>query len=184
MRWRRSIRWIHALLLCGAVGCRATQEVTYFGDAELQHYRDKMLAVEYPNVDQSTPQEVSFSQRPRTIKEPNDDETWEMTLLQAVHTAITNNKMIRTRTNSQQLLQNPQGSPSIYDPALGETGYLFGNRGVEAALADFDAQLTASTQWGNNATIQNSFTTFQSNNDTGSFNSGVTKTLEIGRAHV
>ncbi len=180
MRWRRSIRWIHALLLCGAVGCRATQEVTYFGDAELQHYRDKMLAVEYPNVDQSTPQEVSFSQRPRTIKEPNDDETWEMTLFQAVHTAVTNNKMIRTRTNSQQLLQNPQGSPSIYDPALGETGYLFGNRGVEAALADFDAQLTASTQWGNNATIQNNFRIFQTNNDTGSFNSGVTKTLATG----
>jgi outer membrane protein TolC len=179
------------LLLCGAVGCRTAQEVSYFGDAGLQHYRDKMLAVEYPNVDQSTPQEVAFSQRPRTIKEPSDDETWEMTLLQAVHTAIANNKMIRTRTNSQQMLQNPQTSPSIYDPALGETGYLFGNRGVEAALADFDAQLTASTQWGNSATIQNSFIpgsssvnsvfpTFQNNNDTGSFNSGVTKTLATG----
>ena len=96
MRWRRSIRWINAVLLCGAVGCRAAQEVTYFGDAELSHYRDKMLQVEYPNVDQATPPEVAYTQRPRTIKEPNEDEIWEMTLMQAVHTAVQNNKMIRT----------------------------------------------------------------------------------------
>lgn len=180
MRWRRSIRWINAILLCGAVGCRSAQEVTYFGDAELSHYRDKMLQVEYPNVDQATPQEVAYSQRPRTIKEPSEDEIWEMTLMQAVHTAVQNNKMIRTRTNSQQILNNPQTSPSVYDPALGETGYLFGNRGVEAALADFDAQLSASTQWGNNATVQNSFSTFVNNNDTGSFTSGLTKSLATG----
>ncbi|MFO1044205.1 MAG: TolC family protein [Planctomycetaceae bacterium] len=180
MRWRRSIRWINAVLLCGAVGCRAAQEVTYFGDAELSHYRDKMLQVEYPNVDQATPPEVAYTQRPRTIKEPNEDEIWEMTLMQAVHTAVQNNKMIRTRTSTQQLLNNPQQMPSIYDPALGETGFLFGNRGVEAALADFDAQFSASTQWGNNATVQNSFSTFVNNNDTGSVTTGLTKTLATG----
>jgi hypothetical protein len=179
MRWRRSIRWINALLLIGTVGCRSAQ-VTYFGNAELQHYRDKMLAVEYPNVDQTTPQEVAYSQHPRTIKEPTDDEIWEMTLMQAVQTAVTNNKMIRTRANGPQMLANPTTSPSVYDPAIGETGFLFGNRGVEAALADFDAQLTASTQWGNNATIQNSFGTFQNNSDTGSFNSGLSKALATG----
>lgn len=179
MRWRRSIRWINALLLIGAVGCRSAQ-VKYFGDAELQHYRDKMLAVEYPNVDQSTPQEVAYSQRPRTIKEPTQDEIWEMTLMQAVHTAVSNNKMIRTRANGAQLLQNGAAAPSIYDPAIGETGFLFGNRGVEAALADFDAQLSASTLWGNNATIQNSFGTFQNNSDTGVFQSGLTKALATG----
>jgi outer membrane protein TolC len=161
------------------MGCRAAQ-VTYFGDAELQHYRDKMLAVEYPNVNEPTPQEVAYSQRPHTIREPSQDEIWELTLLQAVHTALHNNKMIRTRSNSPQLLANPSTSPSIYDPALGETGYLFGNRGVEAALADFDAQLNASTQWGNNATIQNSFSTFQLNNDTGSFSSSLSKYLATG----
>lgn len=179
MRWRRSIRWINALLMISAVGCRSAQ-VTYFGDAELKHYRDKMLAVEYPNVDQATPQEVAYSQHPRTIKEPTDDEIWEMTLMQAVQTAVVNNKMIRTRANGAQLLANPTQSPSVYDPAIGETGFLFGNRGVEAALADFDAQLTASTQWGNNATIQNSFGTFQNNSDTGSFSSGLSKALATG----
>lgn len=179
MRWRRSIRWINALLLCGAFGCRSAQ-VTYFGDAELKHYRDRMLAVEYPNVDQPTPQEVAYSQRPRTIKEPTDDEIWELTLMQAVHIAITNNKMIRLRGDGAMLLSNPTVSKSVYDPALGETGYLFGNRGVEAALADFDTQLAASTTWGNNATIQNSFSTFQNNSDTGQFATSLTKALATG----
>ena len=179
MRWRRSIRWMQALLLCGVVGCHS-REVKYFGDAELHYYRDKMLAVEYPNVDQPTPQEVSFTQPPRTIRAPNEDEIWEMSLMQAVHTAVQNNKMIRTRTNSAQMLMNPQTTPSIYDPAIGETGYLFGNRGVEAALADFDAQFSTSTQWGNNATVQNSFSTFVNNNDTGSFTSSLSKTLATG----
>lgn len=179
MRWRRSIRWIQALLLLGAVGCR-TREVTYFGEAGPQYYRDKMLAVEYPNVDQPTPPEVAYSQRPRTIKEPTSDEIWDMTLLQAVHTAVQNNKMIRTRANSLQMLANPATTPSIYDPALGETGYLFGNRGVEAALSDFDAQLSATTTWGNNATVQNSFLTFVNNSDTGAFTSSLSKTLATG----
>ncbi len=188
MRWRRSIRWIHALLLCGAVGCRA-QQVTYFGDADLNHYRDKVLAVEYPNIDQATPESVAFSQRPRTIKEPSQDDFWEMTLLQAVHTAVTNNKMIRSRlsagpgtvnTTNSALLTAPANVPSVYDPALRETGFLFGNRGVEAALADFDAQLNASTQWGNNATVQNSFGTFVNNSDTGSFTSSLSKTMANG----
>lgn len=181
MRWRRSIRWINALLLIGAVGCRSG-EVRYFGDAELQHYRDRMLAVEYSNVVEPTPQEVAYSQKPRTIRERSDDEILEMTLMQAIHTALTNNKMIRTRTNSAQMLANPTNTPSIYDPALGETGYLFGNRGVEAALADFDAQLTATTQWGNNAQVLNSFNTkgSQLNNDTGVFTSSLSKTMANG----
>lgn len=179
MRWSRSIRWIHALLFLGAAGCRS-QEVRYFGNAELQHYRDKVLAVEYPNVDQPTPQEVAFSQAPRTIKAPSNDEIWNLSLMEAVHTALNNNKMIRTRTNQAQMMANPTTSPSVYDPALGETGYLFGNRGVEAALADFDAQFSASTLWGNNATIQNSFSTFQNNNDTGNFSAGLTKPLATG----
>lgn len=166
-------------MVCGTVGCRGAQ-VTYFGDAELQHYRDKMLQVEYPNVDQSTPPEVAYSQRPRTIKEPSDDEIWELTLMQAVHTAVANNKMIRTRTNSQQMLLNPSVTPSVYDPAIGETGYLFGNRGVEAALADFDALLSASTTWGNSATVQNTFAQFVNNNDTGAFTSGLSKSLATG----
>jgi outer membrane protein TolC len=185
MRWRRSIRWINALLLCGFVGCRAAKEVQYIGDTDLQHYRDKMVNVAYSNVEQPTPQEVAFSQKPRTLRDCRKDEIWELTLIQAIHTAMQNNKMIRTRTNSQQMMINPQNSPSSFDVAIRETGFLFGNRGVEGALADFDATLTATTQWGNNATVQNGSSylpnsTFVNNTDTGAFTSSLSKTLATG----
>ncbi|MBC8115637.1 MAG: hypothetical protein H7062_14735, partial [Candidatus Saccharimonas sp.] len=50
MRWGRSIRWINALMMCGAlVGCRSPKTIHYLGEADLQHYKDKVLAVEYSN---------------------------------------------------------------------------------------------------------------------------------------
>jgi hypothetical protein len=38
----------------------------------------------------------------------------------------------------------PQGAPSVYDPAIGETDPRFG---VEAALSAFDADLAAGITW-------------------------------------
>ena len=68
--------------------------------------------------------------------------------------------MIRTRANNLTLLQTLQAAPSVYDTALRETGFLFGNRGVEAALADFDATFTSSLTFGKNALVQNSTSPF------------------------
>lgn len=161
MRWRRSIRWINALLLCGAfVGCRNARPVSYFGESDLKHYRDKTTAIEYSNEDQPTSEDVVNTQRPHTVRDRAKDEIWEMSLLQAVHLAVQNNKMIRTRSNNQVLLQTPLTAPSVYDTALRETGYLFGNRGVEAALADFDAAFTSNLTFGKNMTVSNSSSPF------------------------
>ena len=145
MRWGRSIRWINALMVCGAlVGCRSPKTIHYLGEADLQHYKAKSLAVEYSNADQPTPQEVAYSLKPHTLRDRTNDDIWDLSLMEAIQTALTNNKLIRTRANPQ-LSQN---SPSIYDPALRETGFLFGNRGVEAALADFDANVPPIRQSG------------------------------------
>ncbi len=184
MKWCRSIRWINSLMLGSAllstvlVGCRAPREVYYLGEADLQHYKDKSLAVEYPNVDQPTPPEVAFSLKPRTIRDRNKDEVWNLTLTEAIQTAVTNNKLIRTR-NAPQLNSN---SPSIYDPALRETGFLFGNRGVEAALADFDATFSSSLGFGHNAQhANNAFRPdFVNSNDTSNFTSQVGKQFANG----
>ncbi|MCX7411697.1 MAG: TolC family protein [Planctomycetales bacterium] len=184
MKWCRSIRWINSLMLGSAllstalVGCRAPREVFYLGEADLQHYKDKSLAVEYPNVDQPTPQEVVYSLKPRTIRDRNKDEVWNLTLTEAIQTAVTNNKLIRTR-NAPQLNSN---SPSIYDPALRETGFLFGNRGVEAALADFDATFSSSLGFGHNAQHANNtfLPNFVNSSDTSNFTSQVGKQFANG----
>ncbi len=166
MRWTRSIRWINALLLGSALvgsnlaGCRQAKPVSYLGDADLQHYRDRTTAIEYANVDQQTNEEVVNTQRPHTVRDRVQDEVWEMSLMQAVHLAVQNNKIIRTRTNSQTLLQQPNSAPSVYDTALRETGFLFGSRGVEAALADFDATFTSNLTFGKNSAVSNSSSPF------------------------
>ena len=184
MRWRRSIRWINALLIAGALaGCRNARPVSYVGDADLQHYKNRTIGIEYANVDQPTADEVVNSQRPHTVRDRQKDDVWEMSLMQAVHLAVQNNKMIRTRSNNQQLLQTPLNAPSVYDQALRETGFLFGNRGVEAALADFDATFTSALTFGHNETVANTVLPrpgFISSNDSGVFTSSLSKTLANG----
>lgn len=179
MKWRRSIRWINALMICGALlGCRSPKTIHYLGDADLQYYKDKSLAVEYSNVCEPTLQEVSYSQKPHTLRDRTKDEPWDMSLMEAIQLAIQNNKMIRTR-NNPQLSPN---SPSIYDPALRETGFLFGNRGVESALADFDAQLTSTLTWGRNEQYANSAVApnFVNKSSAGGFTSEISKYFATG----
>ncbi len=195
MRWTRSIRWINALLIGGALmggalmGCRSTSRpVSYLGDADFQYYKNRTTAIEYPNVDQPTSFEVVNSQRPHTVRDRHHDEIWDMSLMQAVHLAIQNNKMIRTRsggltsTSGTTVLQNPLQSPSVYDVALRETGFLFGQRGVEAALADFDATFTSGLVFGHNEQVANIRTPagFVSETDTAQFTSSLAKTFANG----
>jgi len=161
MRWSRSIRWINALLMSSAlISCRNVKPVSYLGDADLQYYRDRTTQIEYSNVDQPTNEGVVITQRPHTVRDREKDEIWELTLLQAVHIGVQNNKIIRTRANNQVLLQTPLTVPSVYDTAIRETGFLFGSRGVEAALADFDATLTSTLAFGKNEVVINSASPF------------------------
>jgi outer membrane protein TolC len=126
------------------------------------------------------------TQRPHTVRDRAHDEVWELTLLQAVHLGVQNNKMIRTRATGGTLLQTPQNAASVYDIALRETGYLFGNRGVEAALADFDATFTSALTFGKNSTVSPSASPFAGGpafiNDvnTGAFTSSLGKTFANG----
>lgn len=188
MRFERSIRWIHALLATAAfAGCRGVEHLNYLGDADLQYYKTKSLEIEYPNVDDPTPPEVAYSQAPRTVKDAEVESYWDLSLQDAVLMAVANNKMIRTRgefLNGGTLLRNPTNAPSVYDPALRETGFLFGNRGVEAALADFDAQFTTSLLFGSSQNVQNNggFINpgFVLQNDTAQFNSQLQKQFANG----
>lgn len=189
MRWRRSIRWINALLIGSALlGCRNSKPVSYLGDAELNYYRDKTAAIEYSNVDQPTNEQVVETQRPHTVRDRGHDEVWNLSLLEAVHLAVQNNKMIRTRAGNISLLTQPANAPSVYDIALRETGFLFGSRGVEAALADFDATFTTALTLGKNANVTNSLNPFAASakggfildQDTGALTSSLAKVFANG----
>lgn len=177
-------RSIHTIFVTGLTistmlaGCRSPREIHYVGNADLQYYKGKALAIEYPNSDQPAIQEVGYSLKPHTLRQRTKDDVWELPLAEAIQTAVSNNKMIRFRNNPQYT----DFSPSVYDPALRETGFLFGGRGVEAALADFDANLTSTLTYGHNEQYANQKVApnFVNTSDTGNFTSQIGKTFANG----
>lgn len=148
---------------CGAAmlwGCSSGEKkFSYLGESEFSDYVDHELAIESPHDDQPLSDKVSFSGKPRLLSDHAHDEIWDLSLAEAIHLALVNNRIARTRGDFQStgnsLYSNPDGVASVYDPALRETGVLFGSRGVESALSQFDTQWTTSMLWNSNDLIQN-----------------------------
>ncbi len=171
-------------------GCwNKNHEVHYLGDADLQFYKNKATDIDYVEVCHTTPETVTHTDAPRTVNDRRKDEIWDVTLIEILHMALTNNRIIRSSgsfmASGNALLTNSRGVSSVYDSAIQESGVLFGGRGVEAALSDFDTQFTTSILWGRGETIQNSpffggapGSTLKQ--DTANFRSGVTKQFAYG----
>lgn len=140
-------------------GCfKSKRPLHYLGDKDLAYYRDVATQVAMPVSDQPPAGNAVGAAAPRTLREMKQDEVWELSIAEALHTALKNNAIIRSDTSGSaaSVLGNPNNAPSIYDPSIQETGVLFGGRGVEAALSDFDAQLSTSMVWSRDETVQNS----------------------------
>ncbi|QDU78892.1 Outer membrane efflux protein [Polystyrenella longa] len=193
MKSSKAINWLLICVMCWAtVGCKSVtmkeKKLSYLGDKDhLEHYKDEVTSIEYTEVAHCTPDEVKFTQEPRTIRDRKHDEIWDLSLTEALHLALKNNRVIRTDgsfMNSTEAITN-QNASSVYDPAIQETGVLFGGRGVEAALSDFDANFTTSMLWGRNNEIVNSpfFGGTPGGNltrETGAFRAGVSKQFATG----
>ena len=208
--WARRTVGLALLASTAASGCAITEEpkVSYIGKASLNYYEGEASEIAYPLGAEGDVTPVMASEPPRTITDRRKDEIWDMTLTEALHCALTNSEIIRSRVRNRGqnassglatvALINPNAIPSIYDPAIQETGVLFGGRGVEAALAAFDANFTTSMLWGRNASYQNNeflsgfgpgFDTGVSRGlnpatvltqETGAFQSGINKPLATG----
>jgi outer membrane protein TolC len=194
-RIRRWMRWV-TLALSGTVftGCAAVdwgdKIVRYPSDEKpLTEYQDYDTSIEHSDVQQPSPESVVFSQKPRLLNDRSTDEVWDMPLAEAVHLALRNNKIIRTRNDflSSQVFTNADNVNSLYDPAIRESGILFGGRGVQSALAAFDTQLTTRMLWGTNSQVQNQQGFFGSlpagtslDQDTATFSTGLTKQFAYG----
>ena len=169
-------------------GCMSgSDELTYYGeDREMQHYVDQATKIDYSTYDQESPQSVAASQAPRRIRHPRKDEVWDLTLEKAMQTALGNAEIIRDNTNfGAQLLGNPNGVSSIHDIAIQESNILFGQGGVDAALADFDAILSTQMNWGRSEFPNESATIgFQAlqdrKEDTARFNASIQKAMANG----
>ncbi|MCH7687971.1 MAG: TolC family protein, partial [Planctomycetes bacterium] len=153
-------------LLCGllsvllTIGCVETNRpLHYLGEQGVDYYKEQAQTIDYPHVHEEIPDEVRLTQQPRTIHDRKQDEIREMSLVEAIHLALANNRVIQSGNlvglNSRTVLTNPDRLASIYNPAIQESGVLFGGRGLESALAAFDTQFTTSMIWGRDESIRN-----------------------------
>ncbi len=140
--------------------CRQRGELPkYLGREQAATYLDRATHIAHVDLEQQAPAKVNFAVEPRRIRNRKKDELWDLTLAEAVQTSLANSVVIRDSAQflnpGNPLFSNPEFVNSVYDIALQESGVLFGQRGVEAALSDFDAQFTTqlSTAW--NQSIQN-----------------------------
>ena len=175
-----------------ASGCSTTQKVASRdlqwadGEKPTQWYKDHNTAIEHPLIDTETAEAVQVTEEPRSLQRRVDDEVREMTLDDAILLALQNNKVVETTqlagVGATFVLSNPDAVRSVYDSAIQETGVLFGRRGMEAALADFDTRFSTSMNWGRTAQGSHSLAPTILGQDTGAFRSGFDKSMASGGA--
>lgn len=157
-RW---MKWTVCPLLAAVLaGCADTEELQYVINPadDVDYYVDAASKIEYAHVHHESDRDT-FSRPPRTIDDLTKDEVRDFRLAECIELALQNARIIRTGSSflsgGNPILSNPNNAPSVYDPAIQETGVLFGGRGVEAALSAFDAQFTTQATWGRSETVRN-----------------------------
>ena len=138
------------------------RNLTYIGRKPLTDYLDHSAEIAHPVLETGPDEIRQFPMGPRTIKSRLDaQDVWNMHLTEAVQMALRNNKVARSNDrsgmqgNNSRLMTSGDAVPSIWDPAIQETGVLFGSRGIESALSAFDAQLTTRYSMGKTEIVQN-----------------------------
>ena len=181
-----------------AGGCAPRQPFYFFEDGDLSHYVGAIQKIEYPDTVHQPLDEAAGTVEPLTLSNANFDQVWELSLEEAIRTALENGKLLRnlggrfqsfggprpqTGEPAVSLLTNPAVYPTIYDPAISETDPF---RGVESALASFDAQLSSSLTWARQNRPQNvggiGTQIFQQQllGDTGTWTTGINKISATG----
>ncbi len=103
--------------------------------------------------------DVAAVPEPTRLRDRKPMVPWDMTLQEVIFHALSNSTVIRQGgqflSPNNTLLRSPDGMPTVYDQMIQSTGVLFGQRGEQAALSEFDSQFTTRMLWGNSSTIQN-----------------------------
>jgi len=158
MKMLRRIAWLN--LLCAfavaSTGCSPTQPFYMHSDCDLSHHLDSATEISFPLTKQRTLADAAGAITPFNIENIEEVERWKLTLEEAISIAMQNSHVMRSLGGRPaqpvgqsagsppgSLSFNPDFSSTAYDPAIQETS----NTGVEAALANFDAQLQTRLTW-------------------------------------
>lgn len=156
------VRLLAVLVLLALGGCLSgPRELTYLDEADLSHYRDVATRIVDPNSDDDraeTSRRAEMAAEPRRLSQPGQQEIWDLSLQETMKLGLKNSEIIRESgtflSPSNRLLNNPEFAASVFNPAIQETNVQFGQRGIEAASADFDATFSSSMTWGGSSSIQ------------------------------
>jgi len=164
---------------------KQAEDLQYADDIEgIRDFRSRNSEIEYPCLDNVTPLEVQTSDEPRNLNRRVDDEVRDITLNEVILQALSKNVIIETAASpvvgGKSVLQAPGGVTSVYDPAIQESGILFGRRGLDAALSDFDTQFSTSMVWGRSANRINTIGAPGISSETGTFSSSLSKSFATG----
>jgi outer membrane protein TolC len=114
-----------------------------------QVHGQPVSGIEKPNVQYDSMQ-AEFGNAPLTSESALPTESLPLTLDQAIQLSLQHAPVLRSL--GAQVVTNPLSARGIYDPAIEATDPIFG---IEAALAQFDATLSASLNHANNDDVFN-----------------------------
>ncbi|WP_373651604.1 TolC family protein [Schlesneria sp. DSM 10557] len=151
-----------AIAVCAWVaGCaswRGTEPV--IENQFVVHYNRLAESMAAPNPELQPQAPAPMMGPGRKLVPPSSEDRWPITLAEAVRMGVENNAVIRQNAQfmspNNPILQGPDSVPSVFDPGIQNAGVLFGSRGVDAALSDFDPRLTSSIKWNRSENAQNS----------------------------
>jgi outer membrane efflux protein len=98
-----------------------------------------LTEIEYPLSEIEPVEDLIGSGAPRTIRNSERHDYWDMSLEDSIHLALRHSKVMRDLGG--KVLRAPESVPTAMDPAIQETDPRYG---VEAALSAFDAQFSTS----------------------------------------
>lgn len=125
----------------------------------VEQYRCIAESVEYADPETSGNRPAPTLGMGRPLIEPKSEDRRPIALQEAIKIGLQNNEIIRQNAQflspGNPVLANPEAAPSIYDPAIQEKNVLYGNRGLDGALSDFDPRFTLNMPFGRSEVVQN-----------------------------
>jgi outer membrane protein TolC len=158
---RQPLAFICAIsVACMAAGCITLhEEVAWVGENQLEYYRQAAHSVRFESAEATSAGAPRLSPTTRGLRPPRPEELWDLSLQTAVCMGLQNSTIVRQNaqflTPNNSLMSNPDFAPSIFDVAIQDNGVLFGNRGVPAALSDYDPRVTSTFSVGRDERVQN-----------------------------
>lgn len=90
----KTVLWLLSLAIVCA-GCYPTRPIYLRETGDMSYYLDQATAVEYPDVQVNSLDEVTSARTPITVIDPDFDQFYDLTLEQSITIAIKNTKVIR-----------------------------------------------------------------------------------------